>query len=258
MDKLDEKQQLKRNKMAAVKKPPKRISRKTVRRRRFIKRIITVIISMIILAVCIVMSLKLLFIVRTVEVTGSDIFSQADIVSFCKIQPEENIFKVQTKELEKQIQKEFTYVEAVTVERKLPDKIVIRIVDSVETYYTSTQDAIQIYSQSFRPLRSAKELPDNMMFLDFDIMNTEICDIALQLIDVFKACELEGITSIKIADKNDIRAVYQNRLEIKFGTLLDIEYKVKMCRKLVEEKISPDENAILDATKAGEVVCERR
>ncbi|MEG1800802.1 MAG: FtsQ-type POTRA domain-containing protein [Oscillospiraceae bacterium] len=258
MDKTDEKQQLKKDKRAAAKKPPKRITHKLARKRRFIKGMITAVVTAIILIVCVIMSFKLLFIVRSVEVTGSELFSKQDITDFCAIEPESNIFKVDTKELEKKLTEEFTYIETARVQKKFPDKIAISIVDSIESYYTVAEDGVKIYSQSFRFLRSSQELPENMLCLDCDITKPEIIDIAIQLIEVFKTYEIEGITTIKIAGTSDIKAVYQNRLEIDFGTMLDIDYKAKMCKKLLEEKISTEEKGTLDATKAGEVVYKRQ
>lgn len=253
-------QTAKSKKTARKKEPkqPKRVTHKMARQRRIIKQVITAIMSFILVAVCVFMSLKLLFIVRTIEVTGSELFSAEDITAFCAIPIESNIFTVKTKELEKRISEEFTYIENVRVQKKLPDKISITITDSVESYYTLTDEKIGIYSQSFKFLRTGDTIPSDMLCLDFDMQNVELTDIANQLLALFKLYEIEGITVLTIPNTSNVRAVYEDRLEVEFGTMLDIEYKIKMLKKVISEnKIPAEESGTLDATKGGEIVYKR-
>lgn len=236
---------------------PKRIPHKVARRRRMLKRFISFALAFILLAICVVVSLKLLFIVRTVEVNGSELFSQQDISTFCAIPPESNIFNVKTKELEKKIAEEFTYIETVKVQKKLPDKIKITIIDSVESFYAVSEEKINIYSQSFKFLRTADIAPNDILKVEFDMQNKEILSMINHVVELLKAEEIVGMTSLSILNINDIKMSYDNRLEINFGTMLDIDHKLKMCKKLIEEKIPKEESGVLDATKAGEIVYKR-
>ena len=81
---------------------------------------------------------------------------------------------------------------------------------------------------------------------------------AQEIIALFKKYEMNDVTKISVSGESTVSAVYADRFEIKFGTMLDIEYKIKMCDKVLEEKISLDEKGTIDATQGGEIVYKRQ
>lgn len=245
-------------KQAAAKRPPKRMSRKRARKIKTIKRIIASMVTILLLSVCIFISFKVLFIVREVKVEGTSIYSQQDITAFCKIPEKYNIFKVKPKEIKQNLTNEFIYAETITVKRNFPDKIIISMTDSQESYYMQDADRYKIYSQNFRFLRYADLPPPGCVHLNLDIQNDEIIEVAKQVIKALEDNEFTGIDSIIIPNTNDIQLEYSDRFEIKLGTMLDMDYKLKMCKKTVETKIGNDESGILDATKAGTIIYKRK
>ncbi|MBE6887666.1 MAG: FtsQ-type POTRA domain-containing protein [Ruminococcaceae bacterium] len=237
---------------------PKRVSRKTLRRRRIIKRALGMLGIVLVAAAAIFAAMKLLFVVRTTEVKGSEIFTAKEITDFIAIPEEENIFRVKSDEIEQLLVEEFTYIDNVQVIKRLPDRIEINVEDSTESFFTTDGEKYTVYSQSFKKLRNSTEPPVNAVWLDIEMDNEEKMSLVKNMLDLFSKYEQNDITKISVSDENMIKAVYDNRIEIDFGTVLDIDYKIKMCKKILDEKIPEEEKGTIDATEGGEVVYKRQ
>ena len=243
---------------AAATQPPKRVSRKTMRRKRMIKRILSTFFAVAVAAGAIFAAMKLLFVVRTVEVKGSGIFTAKEIMDFVAIPQEENIFKVKAEELEIKLVEEFTYIDSAQIVKRLPDRVEISLEDSIESYFTEKENVYTVYSQSFKKLRTSSEPPANAVWLGIEMENEEKLTTVKKMLELFDKYNLENITKISVADEMTISAVYDERIEISFGTVLDIDYKIKMCKKVLDEKIPAGEKGFIDATEGGEVVYKRQ
>ena len=142
--------------------------------------------------------------------------------------------------------------------KRLPDRLEIKLTDSTESYYTVEENEYKVYSQSFKYLRNGTEPPDNAVWLDADITAEADMATVKEIIAVFDKYGMNGVTKISLQGENAVSAVYADRFDINFGTMLDIEYKVKMCKKVLDEKISLEEKGTIDATKGGEIVYKRQ
>ena len=78
------------------------------------------------------------------------------------------------------------------------------------------------------------------------------------MLELFGKYALDSITAVSVTDDGMIGASYDDRIEIDFGTALDIEYKIKMCKKVLDEKIPAGESGTIDATEGGEIVYKRQ
>ena len=245
-------------KMAAATQSPKRVSRKTIRRRRLIKRITGLVFGVIVIGGCFYASSKLLFVVKTVNVSGSEIFTPKEITDFMAIPVEESMFKVNTDKLKEDMLGEFKYLEDVQIVKRFPDIIEVTLTDSVESYYTVQDNVYKIYSQQLRYLRNGSEPPLETVWLDIDMEDTEKIGQAKNLIDLLEKNGMEKITKISVSGDNSLSAEYDNRITMKFGTVLDIEHKIKMCGKIISEKIPEGEYGTINATNSGEAVYTRQ
>lgn len=257
---MTEKRQMKqnRNNRAAGAQPPKRVSRRDLKRRRMIKRILSLVVLVAVIAVGFYFAMETLFVVRDVEVTGSSIFTPKEITDFMAIPEEENIFKVDAEAIQTGLTEEFTYLESAKVVKRLPDRLEVQLADSVESYYTADDDEYRVYSQGFKYLRNAAVPPETAVWLDVDMADEAAMEKAKELIALFKKYDMTQITKISVSGENTIGAVYMDRFEIKLGTMLDIEYKIKMCDKLLREKIPLTERGVIDASQGGEAVYKRQ
>ena len=257
---MAEKKQMKQNKtnQAAGAQSPKRVSRRDLKRKRMIKRVLGFVALIAAIAAGFYFAMKMLFVVRTIEVSGSNIFTPAEITEFMNIPEEENIFKIDADELSRKLTGEFTYLETAKIVKRLPDRLEINLTDCEERYYTADGDEYSVYSQSFKYLRNTSEPPVGAVLMDVDLTDEEAMKKATEIIALFKKYEMNDVTRISVSGESTVGAVYADRFEIEFGTMLDIEYKIKMCDKVLEEKISLDEKGTIDATQGGEIVYKRQ
>ena len=111
---MTENKQMKQNKTkkAAGTKPPKRVSRKDLRRKRTIKRVLSLIALFAVIGVAFYFAMKMLFVVKSIEVSGSGLFTSAEITEFMAIPEEENIFKIDSDKLAESLTDEFKYLES--------------------------------------------------------------------------------------------------------------------------------------------------
>ena len=172
---MTDKRQMKhnKNKQAAGTQSPKRVSRRDLKRRRLVKRILGFIMLLAVIGAGFYFAMKLLFVVRTVDIKGSEIFTVKEISDFIAIPEEQNIFKIDADAMENAIVEEFTYIDSAKVTRRLPDRIDIILEDSRECYYAIEGEKYAVYSQSFKKLRNAAEPPQGAVWLDIEMDNEE-------------------------------------------------------------------------------------
>ena len=242
-------------------RPPQenhRKSRKTIRKQKTRHFLTTAVLVAILLAICVFISLKVLFIVRHVEMQGSERYTQEEIINYCAVPLEENIFKIDTATLEENLPLEFTYVESAKVERKLPDKILITITDSIPTYYGINYEGelstYTIYSQNFKNLTTQAAVPDGLTGVDVNLENETSRSILNDIISKLDRTGYTGVTMIKVDDAGDISLVYDDRLQINLGTMLDIDYKLKMSFYIINNELTETDRGTIDSTQAGSSV----
>lgn len=252
------KAELNKAEKAAAKQSPKRVSRKTLRRRRIIKRLLGILAVVVVTAAAVFAAMKLLFVVRTVDIKGSNLFTVKEISDFVAIPQEENIFKIDTEQIQISLVEEFTYIDSAKVIKRLPDRIDITLEDSRECYYAVENEKYAVYSQSFKKLRNSAEPPQGSVWLNIEMNNAEKLSSVKNMLELFKKYGFEKVTAISVSDEGVIGAIYDDRIEIDFGTVLDIDYKIKMCKKVLDEKIPEGENGTIDATEGGEIVYKRQ
>ena len=240
----------------AQEEEPVRKSRKAIRKRRNRYRILTGTLLVILLGIIGFISLKVLFVVHRLEVRGTERYSDEEILAFCAIPLDQNIFDVDVDSLSLALPEEFTYIDSAKVKRKLPDKIQINIVDCVPTYYSvneGEEPTFNIYSQNFKYLTMRSSQPETLMRIDTDLSDEQAFSTTRQLIEIMQKKGYEKVTRIK-ADDSSLSFIYDNRIRVDLGNMLDIEYKLKMAFHVLEKELSPNERGVIDATKPGQAV----
>ncbi len=235
---------------------PVKKSRKAIRKRKNRYRILTGTLLVILLGIIGFISLKVLFVVHRLEVRGTEHYADEEILAFCSIPLDSNIFDIDVDTLSRALPEEFTYIDSAVVKRKLPDKIQINIVDCVPTYYSvneGEEPTFNIYSQNFKYLTMRSSQPETLMRIDTDLENEQAFSTTKQLIEIIQKKGYDKVTQIK-ADENTLSFIYDNRVRVELGNMLDIEYKLKMAFHVLEKELSSNERGVIDATKSGQAV----
>ncbi len=238
-------------------------SPRKLERKRKNERFITVfILSSLLFIICAVISVRVLFVVRNVEAYGSQRYSEEEMIAYCDIPPEISLFTVDIDLLEERIYEDFTYVDKVDVRYSLPDTISIEIEDAVMTYYliVDKEDSgadvtkYDIYSQSLKHLTSQAVKPAELFGIKADIEDEEIIQLAIDIREIIEANGYNPMKEIYIESIANIQIVYDNRIVIQLGTMLDLEYKLQLANHVITNELLEDDTGVLDCTKAGEAI----
>lgn len=235
-----------------------RVSRKDLRKQKNRYRLTTFLLVTVLLFICVFISLKVLFVVNRVQVQGSERYTEEEISTFCNIPRQENIFKIDVENIATLLYDNFTYIEKADVQRKLPDKILITITDCVPTYYTVTLDGemntYTVLSQNFKYLTAQASRPDNLIEISCDMADETAKNLFAQMLDFLNQGEYENITKIAISTSSEISIVYDDRITVKLGTIMDMEYKLKLSYYVIRNELEENQTGTMDSTQAGSAV----
>ncbi len=234
----------------------RRKTRSEIRRAKTRIKVLTAILLVILFGIIGFISLKVLFVVRRFEVKGTERYTDEEILAFCSIPLDMNIFDVDVDVYAESLPENFTYIDSAKVKRKLPDKIQINIVDCVPTYFSvndTEEVTYNIYSQNFKYLTIRASRPETLMCIGTDMEDEQSFNTTKELIKILRAKGYENVTEIKV-DEDGIFFIYDDRVKVLLGNMLDIEYKLKMTFHVLEKEISPNERGTVDATKTGQAV----
>ncbi len=227
------------------------------------ERFLTVfVLSSLLLIICSIISYRVLFVVRSVKVEGSQRYTNEEILAYCDIPLDISIFSVDINKLEEKIYEDFTYIDTVDVSYALPDEIDIQLSDAVMTYFLiidpkeSQSEIIQydIYSQSLKYLTTQAIKPDTLYGIKADIEDEEVISTVLEIIDIVQANEYSKIREVYIDSLSNIKIVYDRRVLIEIGTMADIEYKLELANHIAENELLETDIGVLDSKTYGEAV----
>lgn len=209
--------------------------RKQIRKRRAIKTLIVLFILAIITFA--VLSVTVLFPVKSVSVSGSKIYTATEIVSAGKITQSTNLLVLSEEKLTERIRSELPFVDSVKLEKKLPDSLSIKVTDATEEICYSYKDKYYTVSRKNYVLKSYNELPEGMTEIKsgkikcvpgqkikvYDENAQKTCD---KIFEVFADKNIK-INSVDTTDTLNITMKIDDRFEVILGGNSNMENKCK-------------------------------
>lgn len=214
-------QYINKKKSKTKKKKVKKLSPKQIKMKKaFFKAVRWTSLFAIIVGIIIYIMLSPLFAIKTITVETDGKLTTQEIISLSAININENIFKYTKKQITENI-KENSYVDKVTIKRKLPDEIHITINERVPKFMITYGNAyVYINNQGYmlEISREYQELPilKGIKTTDEEVeAGKRLCNEDLQkLIIVLKIMEsaksediLDLITEIDISDSSDYKII---------------------------------------------------
>ncbi len=215
-----------------------------------------VVFFVLALIVGVVLSLTVLFPVKTVSAAGSKIYSSKQIINLSGISSEDNFFMLSEKEVTDSIRKNLPYIDTVEIERKLPDTINIKVTDAKEYACYNYKGAYFVVSESGFVMNRYSEVPAGV----FEIVCKEKeieCDIGSQIVyknptaktridemtELLKKEKIE-INRIDVSNPISLSVKVCNRFEVLFGTSADLDKKIAHLGSMIKN---------IDAEKTGKI-----
>lgn len=213
--------------------------KKMSRRRKIRKNILTFFLAVVALCVGAVLVFSLFFKVNTVSVNGENIYSDKMIVEKSGVEIGTNLFRINEEKLSEKLSKELPYIKSVTIERKLPDTLVINVESTREVaaivsnnVYVLIDETGKVLDKDTSVLRENVAIINNVKLKEKNegelivFTNKKKTDVLITLLDALKKSGLELLTEIDLKNINDIKIKYDDRITFEVGSLTNIETKL--------------------------------
>jgi len=250
---MENKNRNKTTRKKAVIKPPKKnanqhLSRDEVRsinkkkmskRRKMRKNILTFFLAIAVLCVGVVLVFSLFFKINTVSVTGENIYSDKMIVENSGIEIGTNLFRVNEEKLSEKLSKQLPYIKSVTLERELPDTLIINVESTREvaavvsnSVYVLVDETGKVLDKDASVLRANVAIVNNVKLKEKNegervvLTNEKKTENLITLLGALKNSGLELLTEIDLKNVNDIKIKYDDRITFEVGSLTNIETKL--------------------------------
>ncbi len=244
-----------RKKKEKKNKPP--MSQKT---RKIINIVICSVIILVVITVGVILSLTVLFRTENITAEKSKHYSEEQIVSACGIEYGENLFTSDKKTAEEKIQTQLPYVETAEINIKIPDTLVIEVVEANPAYVIENNGEFIIISGEGKVLEIAQENTFDIPLVKIngkviakagEIVEFEKDYIFSAITEINKSIEdnkFYGIEEISVESSTNITLNYSNRIKIILGLPIDIEYKIITAKEIIEQKLSKTDIGVLDVS----------
>lgn len=177
-----------------------------------------------------ILVLVLFFNINTINVTGDDIYSAADITEASGVKIGDNLIFVSSKKVNKRLTESLAYIGSVKIKRHLPATLEIVVTKTVAEYAVMTDGRYALFDGSGKVLEKDLDfVNDSIIVANLGkITSAEIGKTAvledekvfgklLELKKAFSDSGIDGITSADITNIYDIKLVYEGRITLILG-----------------------------------------
>ena len=231
----------------------KKISKKERKRQKRIKRVkfilkLVVIIGIIAGGTTFAL-VSPIFNIKDIIVTDNNKVPNDTIISLSTLQLEQNIFKFYNKNIENKI-KENPYIEKVTIHRKLPSTVEIKVTERVAQYavdymgkyaYINTQGYILELAENNQdmPIIQGASTNEEEFQLGNRLNNEDLNKLedVIAIMDVMKQYKLnEKVTSIDISNKNEYIIYLDEKKKVHIGDTSNLSNKILYVQAIIEQE----------------------
>lgn len=224
------------------------------RRRRRNLSLYYLMLTAICVIIFLILSRTVFFRIEKYEVTGIDLYSEDQILNAGGLKVGRNMYGINLERTAKKIKDSLIYVEDVNLKRKLPNSFIVEVTEA-KAYacceYEGSRYAIitragryleteQLGARAGLIQIKGMELKNVALGEDFESADETKITIILELLDSIEKNCPNKITEIDITDRTNIVMMYENRIEVEFGSSLDYDYKLRYISALIDQNLEPD------------------
>lgn len=225
------------------------VSRK--KRRRNMSLYYFIVVVFVIMAL-IFLSLTVFFNIKKIDITGTDLYTDEQIVQIAGLSDDDNLFRIDTDQMKSDILSSFPYLEDITIKRKLPSTLQFTAVQAVPMANVQNDDGtFCVISTTGRIVETGvldkkeglvtvsgmdlkvKDL--GKTYEDKDSMKTTILN---QILSEINALGMTKMNTINLKDRTNIKMKYDGRLDIEVGSSVDLSFKIRYVDAVIK-KLSP-------------------
>ena len=219
------------------------------------------VVSVFILAAAVYLCLTMLFNVDRVKIEGNTLYEEMDLIKTSGIEKGENLFEVDTAYAEDKLYSVYSYIEEVEVKRSFPNSVTIKIVEAVPFSVVEEADGYTLVSTGGKVLeRGLEEVPHGMLSVrgistvTNSEDNTKRKDLMMRIIGTMQELKMEDYVFLDLTDTLEITMIYDNRVRVKLGNELELEYKLQFVDSVISEKLPKVGYQLVDASVPGKIM----
>lgn len=240
------------------------------KRRKGFLRVASVLLLMFVLTAAVVYTgYRFLFVIRTVEVVGNCPYSSEEVAAGAGIEIGDTLYSFSSVKAEERLVAALPCIKSITVERNIPDTIVINVNMEDPMFYTEIYGKNYLLSDSLRVVGEAKNESTeelvwlrvsgvkNVVFGSIPTLRDSIGDEHLvQVTDCIKNSSLNGrIVQIDIRDPYKLVLVCDDKYLLEMGDYSEIDTKLRLAASVLEDDMFKTKNkARIDLSDLSETI----
>lgn len=211
--------------------------------------IAVVFASIIILILC--MTIFFNFEAKDVKINGVTLYTKEQILVVGGISGKNNLVRTDTDLIEERLKKHLVYIDNVEVKKKYPSGIEINVQEAKKAADIEFNGKYYVLSESGKMLECANSArsknipivkgiklksvnPGDKLQSD-DVLKTKILN---KLISQTDSLKFGKITEIDLTDRTNITFKYDNRINIYIGSSVDMDYKLKFIKAVIDDHLT--------------------
>lgn len=233
-------------KMREVRREAGERRRKVKRRRALLLTVAFIVIFALIAGVV----YKLMFVVKNINVTGSEVYSTEEICDAGGLSQGVNLYSFRASSFASSVTLKCPYISRVTLEREIPDTVNISATEESAVYYADIYGEYKLLSESLRVLGTVAEdeISDELIMLKLPSVSYAVAgrqisfaverrrsDVTKLLTDVAQSELCDRISMIDLRDKYEVTMVCDGLRLLVIGENEDVEYKLRVASKVLED-----------------------
>ncbi len=221
----------------------KRMERqRKIRKRRLLA--FFIIFLIIALAVCVALSFTVFFPITDISVSGNKKYTSEEILKYSDIEIGDNIFAVNEDKTEKVLKSRLPFIEEITFNRKLPDKLEIKVKDATEyaSYYINNK--YYTVSRNNWVLSETTEAPKSLIIFkakevackvggEVEFKNLSQKELLESIITAVTDKKLK-LNAVDVTNILGLEIKVENRFTVLLGSSNNIEEKVSHLAVMIE------------------------
>ncbi|HEY8361509.1 MAG TPA: FtsQ-type POTRA domain-containing protein [Tissierellaceae bacterium] len=219
-----------------------RVERKMRRKRVFFR----ILLLGVVISLFIILAFNAdIFSIKEIDVMGNNKLSKDNIKLGSSISIGENIFKVSTRDGERNL-KNLAYIKDVNIKRKLPNKILIEVAERKEVAQIKNISSYAIIDEEGFILDIKNDESENLPLINGlniddkkigeNINDTNSIKETFEFISVGHALGLlQKMKEIDMADNDNINITLNNGILIAFGSINNVKYKLNLLNEVIKD-----------------------
>ena len=206
-------------------------------------------LAVAVISVGIVLVLSVFFKISTVTVKGDKVYSNKEVILKSGIETGDNLFRVNEEELNEKLAKELPYIDKVTLERQLPDTVIITVTATREVAALQAGAGFVLIDHTGKVLdKDASMLRESVAVVTgvtpknivegerIALGNEDITNDFITLLNGIKESKINLLTEINITKTGEYELRYDDRITIKLGTVDNIAVKLQRAMAAIEKE----------------------